>query len=443
MIKILIAENIPCLNKGEMAIFGGMCETFKVIGKVKVYLFSVTPEIDNIRYRNKAEIIDLGASLHFSNSQFFSKYGLILISIWAFLQHLAFLLFYKIFNKKALKIMNGNIWNAYIDSDLIIVGHNGVFGPGGNIGTLYLMPLYIPLFLKILGKPVVIYGASIGHQKRFKWVIETWKKLVINKVDLVTLRDEQSYKELKERGIKNKQVFVLPDPAFLLQPADSKKIDEIISAENIKKGSEPLVGVTITREIASFSCPKLTKSEERYIYHNEMVALVIDNLVERLNANVIFLPHCIGLPKTLDDRIVSSDIYALCKNKRKVKVITSEYTAEELKGLIGKCDLFIGERIHSVIGAISMGVPSLAISHASDRRLKIISGVFNEKDLVYEVDTLNESSLLSKIIEIWVQREIIKERLTKKAKTLRQGAMKNGELLKEILEKRKKVKLSG
>jgi len=441
VIKILIAENIPSLNKGEMAIYSGMCETFKVLGNVKVYMFSERPEIDTMRYKEKAEIININSSLHFSNNQLESKYKAILVSIWSFLQHVFFLFLYKLIGRKALSIMKDVLWKTYLGSDIIIVGHNGVFGIGGGLGTpLYFMPLYIPLFSKLLGKPVVVYGASIGPSK-IK-IIEACKRFVLNRVDLVTLREEQTYEDLKKMNVKNKMMFILPDPAFLLQPENFQRAEEIMSLEGINKGAEPLIGITITRIKASFIHLDLGEFEKKYQYHIHVIASVIDKLVEQINANIVFIPHCIGLSKELDDRIVSSDIYTLCKNKRKVKVITNEYTAEELKGLIGKCDLFIGERIHSVIGAISMGVPSLAISHASDRRLKIISGVFNEKDLVYEVDTLNESSLLSKIIEIWVQRKIIKERLTKKAITLSQGAMKNGELLKEILEKRKKVKLN-
>ena len=441
MIKILIAENIPSLNKGEMAIYSGMCETFKVLGKVKVYMFSERPEVDAIRYKEKAEIININSSLHFSNNQLESKYKSIGISIWSFLQHIFFLFLYKFIGRKALSVMKDILWKTYLDADIVITGHNGIFGVGGGLGApLYFMPFYIPLFSKLLGKPVVFYGSSISPSK-IK-IIKACMRFVLNRMDLITLREEQTYKDLKKMNIKNKMMFVLPDPAFLLKPENFQRVEEIMLLEDIGKEANPLIGITITRIRASFINLDLGEFEKKYQYHIRVVASIIDKLVEQINANIVFIPHCIGLSKDLDDRIVSSDIYTLCKNKGKVKVITTEYTAEELKGLIGKCDLFIGERIHSVIGAISMGVPSLAVSQASDRRLKIISGVFKEKDLVYEIDTLNESSLLSKIIEIWNQREIIKERLTKKAETLSQGAMKNGELLKEIFEKSKKSKLN-
>ncbi len=163
-----------------------------------------------------------------------------------------------------------------------------------------------------------------------------------------------------------------------------------------------------------------------------MLAQVIDNITNRINATVIFIPHCIGFAKELDDRIMAGDIFQMCKNKDKVKVITNEYGAEELKGFIGQFDLLIGERTHSVVNAMSMCVPSIVISYSTDQRLGIIKMIDQENAICY-VENLNAETLLSKISDIWSERNKIKKDLKSQTEIIREQAMLNGKLLKELL----------
>ena len=64
MYTILIAENIPVLNKGELALLCGMIESFSLLGSVKVKILSSSLEDDLIRYGDKLEIIDVSTSFH-------------------------------------------------------------------------------------------------------------------------------------------------------------------------------------------------------------------------------------------------------------------------------------------------------------------------------------------------------------------------------------------
>ena len=116
-----------------------------------------------------------------------------------------------------------------------------------------------------------------------------------------------------------------------------------------------------------------------------------------------------------------------------MKVITNEYAATELKGLIGQFDLFIGERIHSVVNAMSMCVPSLIIDRSTDERLGIIKMIDQENAICY-VENLNADALLSKISDTWSKRENIMKDLRYQTGIIKERAMLNGKLLKELLE---------
>ena len=170
MVKIFIAENVPSLNKGEMTILEGMLESFKILGKVEVTMLSDLPKIDEIRYGKKVKIIDLKRSLHLKGelTGIYQKFA----SAYSIVQHLLFLILYKTFGLEALKFMKSEIWREYVESDVIIIGHNGTFGLGGGLGIpLYFHPFYMPLFAKLVKKPVVIYGGSINRLGRFRFVL--------------------------------------------------------------------------------------------------------------------------------------------------------------------------------------------------------------------------------------------------------------------------------
>ena len=233
----------------------------------------------------------------------------------------------------------------------------------------------------MLGKPIVLYGGSISRFRKFRRIFERGAKFALNRINLITLRENVSYQNLRDIGVKNDRVFVIPDLAFLLRPVPPERAKQIMVREGIEESYRPLIGMTVTRNRTFMVFPDINP-EKSYIKHNMIIAQVVDDITSRFNAFVVFVPHCIGFGDKLDDRIVAKDIFQIVKNKSKVKVITNEYAADELKGLIGQFDLFIGERIHSVVNAMSMCVPSIVISLPTDSRLGIIKMCFKANYVV-------------------------------------------------------------
>ncbi len=441
MYRIFIAENIPSLNKGEMTILEGMLESFIGLGGVEVSMLSSVPDIDQPRYGAKVRVIDARKSLHlFKNPKDYSRPLKILVSIFVAFQHLLFLLLHRVVGAKALRLMKSEIWKAYVESDVIVVGHDGTFGIGGSqIGVLpYSSFLYMPLLRRVLGEPLVVYGGSIGRfTGPLGFLGKPLLRLALGKVDLVTLRESISYQHVKGVGLQDDRITVTGDPAFLLGPAPAERVGEILAQEGVGDSSRPLIGVTVTRKRARTAFPQLRSPTDSYTKHVEVMAETIDSLVTKLGATVIFLPHCIGFGEGLDDRIVAADIFQRCKAKERVKVITNEYSAAELKGLMGQFDLFIGERLHSVINAMSMRVPSLALLNSGDQRAGIIEMLGQDRAICF-VENLDGEALLARIHDIWEESATIREELASQTAVMRERAMLNGKLLKELLDGRRK-----
>lgn len=432
MIRILINENIPSLNKGEMAILEGMLESFKELGATEIFMLSDHANIDNLRYGEKVKIIeycDLSLIKGKLNNIFIGK---CILSLYTMAKFLVFILLIKISNKRILRLIKSDFWKAFAASDLIIFGHNGTFGLGNTIGVPILFyPVFSPLFAKLLGKKVVIYAGTISDQKNYKLIIHKLYKIVFNHIDLITLRERISYENMIKMGYKGKNAFITADLAFLLCPSPAIRTYEILKDEGIEESCRPLIGISVTREIASKAFPKMT-SEESYIKHIIMMASFVDRIIKELDATIVFIPHCVGLENNLDDRVPAQDIFLKCHRKERIKIITKEYDPQELKGLLGSFDAFIGERTHAVINAMSMCVPSINISFEDDQRIDIFRMMGQEEYICY-VETLNLDHLTSKLCSILSQKHIIRSNLRSEIEVAKDKSAHNGILLKKII----------
>jgi polysaccharide pyruvyl transferase WcaK-like protein len=431
MTRILIAENAPTLNKGEMAIIAGMRESLRELGPVELSMFSFCPEIDQPRYGETVRIVDVKKSWWMIRTR---EDGVSLLkSIFVMILHLLFLAFNAVLGRRVLRLFRGEIWEKYLDSDLIVMGHDSSFGIGGDPENPLFYFLYLPFFAKVLRKRIMFFGGSVPQPpKRLNGLLSKAFKSAISKIDVVTLRDETSISNLREIGIEDERIVVTADPAFLLEPAAADEVDRIWQAEGLDGTPNALIGMTISRARATVAFPELNNPSLSYDKHVGIVADCVDQITAKLDALVVFVPHTIGLGDDLDDRIVAADIRARCQNKDRVKVITTEYGPAQLKGMIGRFDLFVGERLHSVVAAMTMGVPAIGISRSSDQRLGMVRMLGGEEAVCF-LDGLDCDTLFHRVDELWSQRRETSRRLCSRTEAVKERARLNGVKLMELL----------
>jgi polysaccharide pyruvyl transferase WcaK-like protein len=430
-VRILIAEWVPSLNKGELAILYGILKTFEEIGNVNLSIFSFLPSLDKERYPKNMKIIDAGKELYLRNP--ISEKSIldkIRNFIFASIQHFIFIVLYRVLGEDALKVFNKPIWRAYCKSNVIVICHDQVDCVNGFI--LNFSPLYITLLARALRKPIVIYGnGTSGFRRKISKILALY---VLNNVSLITVREESSFLYLKNFVWNKKRIHLTSDPAVLLLSDDSEKIKSIMSEGNIVKNGGPLVGVALSREVLLNAFNDFSDTSERYKKAIAEVAKFFDDLIERVKAKVVFIPHCIEPYHNRDDRVVARDIYAVMKNKHRVHLLTKEYSPGKLKGLMGEFDLLISSRIHAAIGALSMGVPSCVLASPSDRRAHgLIGKMFKQTEWIYNVNNLDAEKLTTRIADLLSNSDEIREDLISINKSLKESAKLNGKLLKNLL----------
>lgn len=425
MTKIFIVSNPGFFNKGDAAIVLGALKTLRTIDDVEVSLISAYPEFESVRCDEEliTNPVSKGKPLIVRAFRF----------VIPILQHTSLAMLYRIFGLRRIptRIMEREILEEYHKSDIIVAALDDSFTTLYGYGP-FSTNFYRIFLAKLLRKSVVLYAGSIGPFKNKFY--EILGRHIINKVDLVTLREEISFEYLKKIGVNKPSMYVTADLAFALQPAPLERAKEILSSEGIDKNERPLIGVSLSQVISRWAFPELQDPEEKYWAYVKMMAQMVDYLIEELSATMIFIPQVIGPTQKSDDRIAAKDIYQMAKNKDKIKLITNEYTPEELRSITGQFDLFIGARTHSVISAAMMCTPFVAIEYESFKTRGIIGKMLGCEEFVYDIRTLDFDTLIAKINDAWLNREKIKEELKFKTEGMEERALLNGKLVGELFD---------
>lgn len=291
----------------------------------------------------------------------------------------------------------------------------------------------IPSFVWLLAictlcdRPVCILPSSMGPFKTN--LTKVIVKFVLNKTSIVALREAVSYRYVKSLGLTKPQVILSSDMAFLLDPASQEKADSILRTEGLIKSDKPLVGICPNQRDGRVLGLDPTTGQPKYI---EFLAHITDYIIEKLDATVCLIPHVYDY----DDIKTCQQIIELSKYKATVKLLSREYSTDEIKGVIGRCDMFIGNWMHSTIAATSMAVPTLAIAF-SDKFYRLMGETMGQKYFILDLRKQTYSELLismkAKINDLWINREAVKRELETRAKAAKEQAWSYGRLISERL----------
>jgi polysaccharide pyruvyl transferase WcaK-like protein len=311
----------------------------------------------------------------------------------------------------------------YYEAD-VVVNTGGDHLSGEKFGLSSLLNISYGI---LLGKPVVLYAESLGYYQNslYRYIANQ----VLNHTTLITVREKLSKKYLDENKIVKPKVYLTADSAFCLEAVSKANVLDIFQTEGIDINKKPLIGIN-----ASGSISKYRKSESNSESYDEIITIyqrVIDDIIDELNASVVLIPHV--YTQSVDDTKVITEIYNKVQNKADVKLITTEYNAKELKGIIGMCDLFVGARMHSTIAATSMCVPTVGIAY-SHKIHGVIGQMLKQQDYIIDVEDLTYDKLKCLIYECWDNHDIIKNELKDIIPSIEQKSSLNGKYVKDLLD---------
>ena len=288
--------------------------------------------------------------------------------------------FYKVSNlKKIIRFLK--------KSDLVIYGGGDLIG--GNIKSMSFLAM-----AKILGLPVMCCSVGVipirSKLKRF------FTRIVLNHVDLITVRDQESEQRLHKLGVIKPQIMVTSDLAFSLSP----NLSQNKLLQNINKKvdhSKIKIGINIRPFDPMYSSYRIW-TEDKLI---KFIPRVCDYMIEKYKASVLFIPMVIK-KRTKDyhkhlecDDELFEKIIEKMKNKSSAILIDEDCTSQDLMGVLSQMQLVIAARLHVLLLASAAKVPVVALEYAP--KIKSFMKLINRSRFSIDIDKLSEKNLIDVI----------------------------------------------
>ena len=291
--------------------------------------------------------------------------------------------------------------------------------------NLGLRPLELALKAKV---PIIFLAQSVGPfnpQDAQKWL-----KLA-RQSNLITVRENISYNYLtKDLGLSTDIVKKTADSAFLLKTPTPEYIKQTLNYYGIDP-EKPTVAIAASQGISLYSnCDR-----QRHI---KTWCEVIKTIVNRLDAQVLLVPHVQEIWEALDDRIIATKILEALNFDPRVRLAGASHSASEFKGLIGSCDLVIAERMHASLAGLSSGVCTIAVGY-SIKADGIMTDLFGKDSasnglLISIQDFLNSDLACQTVQTAWQRKEEVAEKLKAVLPRVKQEAANNFDLILQTLE---------
>ncbi|MGB9832757.1 MAG: polysaccharide pyruvyl transferase family protein [Caldisericum exile] len=290
------------------------------------------------------------------------------------------------------EIIRTNIFeiiNEIKNSDILISGGGGLLQDKTSSRSLYyyLSLLKLP---KIFRKYSTVFAQGVGPIT--KNVDRKILKSILDTVDLITVRDNESKELLKSIGVR-KEIFVTQDLAFLYEPATQKEFnfDEPYNILQIK-GNEKID----LEEVADIA---------RFMHY-------------RTEYETILVPFY----KNID-----LDVAKRIEEKTKFKVVVPE-DIDEVFAIFRGAKFIVGMRYHSVVFSLLLKKPILPIFY--DDKVRNISHLFEIEGI--DIKDLKLSYFSRAFINL-LQKNDFETKIEDKLTTAKKDAKRNFELLLQLL----------
>lgn len=289
------------------------------------------------------------------------------------------------------------VLRALRGADLVISGGGSLLQDATSSRSLYYY-LYVLRLAQVFRRKTMIYAQGIGPLKSEKSKRAVGR--VLKRASAVTVRDSDSLSVIESLGVAGARVVA--DPSFLAQ-ADMDAADAVLASCGLS--GRPLLGISIRPWADNAWLPELAGS----------VRVICDLL---------------GLTPVLIPMQPGEDA-RLCAEIDLGPLVGGNLPPQAVKGLIARCSLMIGMRLHSLMFAADTGVPFVALVYDPKVRAFAKESVCPG---VLDVGAGIGRDLQAAAEQTWENRRALRESLLKRATELRRSALEPGEIARRLVE---------
>ncbi len=264
------------------------------------------------------------------------------------------------------------LWRALGRAELFISGGGSLIQNATSRRSLYYYLLLLCM-AKLRGCRVMMYGCGIGpvYGAFHRW---TAARMIDRFVDVITLRDDDSVRELSHMGVSRPHIVRTADPTICIQPLEAAQTGQLLARLGIPADGR-CIGFGL-REWKGFD----RAAQE--------IARAAQYAWEQYGLLPVFIP--IEYP---------NDCGAAEKVARALRCphvcITEQLTIHETISVLSRMSLVVGMRLHSLIFAVENGVPSIGVSY--DIKVDGFLKSIGRRDMTLHVHDVTGEQLMEKI----------------------------------------------
>ncbi|MBQ8263773.1 MAG: polysaccharide pyruvyl transferase CsaB [Oscillospiraceae bacterium] len=191
------------------------------------------------------------------------------------------------------------------------------------------------------GCKVLMYGCGIGPVSR-KSNRRASADFINRYVDVITLREEHSLRELREYGVDKPEIIVASDPALFIKPAREREIDRFMESQGLEKDGD-------------YICFCL-RNWQGYSEKAPIFGRAAAYAMEKYGLRPVFLSV-----NSRTDGPASRQAAASLGSA--AAVIDGEISTAMTVGIISRMKAVVSMRLHALIFAASQSVPVAGISY--------------------------------------------------------------------------------
>jgi polysaccharide pyruvyl transferase WcaK-like protein len=283
------------------------------------------------------------------------------------------------------------------EADRILIAGGGLFQDDDSRAKMPYWALRISL-LRILNSRIA--GHSIGAGPLRHAESRLAARFACRALTSVSARDRLARDTLA--ACTSRRIDVVPDPAFMLEPAPRQAALELLRDLGLTPG-RPFIAVAVRRWFHARGgfIPNILKArvgmrvggdDGRFQSLLDVIATSLIQLAGRLDADVLLLPSY-NVPHEADDVACES----LAQRLGSIRVKLAKIADPQLyKAVLGMASLMISSRMHPLIHAASMGIPLVGLSYNPK-----FDGLFDLLEMPYPPLRLDEFP------DRWGAREIV------------------------------------
>ncbi len=219
----------------------------------------------------------------------------------------------------------------------------------------------------VMARPILLlpqtYGPFRSHAAR------RIARSILSRASHILARDPEGLEAVRQvlgNRVRPEALRFCPDLAMALDPQRPETAD--IRPPLPDTGGQPLVGLNVSGLLynGGYSRDNMFSLECDYA---EMARQLVRRLLEETDAHILLVPHVFSDDVESDNLACAAIADAVQESQAaRVHLVARRYDQNEIKGIIGQCQFFIGSRMHACIAALSQGIPAVGIAYSNKFR---------------------------------------------------------------------------